>query len=284
MESYKNIAAEIILRNNTPLDDFLGLTPTEIHNLAYDPFKKDCPIRLRDTIDDHTLDQIPFFKVSEEYLRIIQRDKCIKVTPRGALPKKVLVELYDKRILLDEFIESGIIKLWKERDCISIMSARLTVELVKLVKMSDGKLMLTKKGTELLKPENRLKLFKEILEGYTGKYAWSFNDGYPEQPVGQFAWMFSIFMLDKFGDQNKTIEFYAEKYRIAFPFFMSYFSNHFTTQEAQFIRCYGIRTFERFLCWFGLATVVVKQPYENLELDEYRKTAILKKIFHIDSD
>lgn len=280
----KDIEAEIILRNNTPLDDFLGLTPTEMHNLVYEPLDRKSIIRLNDNIDDNTLDQIPLFRISEEYLRIIHRDKQIKLTPLGALPKKVMVELYDKRILLDEHIESGLTKLWKEQDCISIMSARYTSELSGLVKKSGGKLMLTKKGIELLKTENRQQLFKEFLHGYTGKFSWSFNDGYPDQPIGQFAWLYSIFMLDKFGDRNRKVDFYAEGYLKAFPDLITYFSESRSSMKSQFISCYGVRTFERFLLWFGLVTVDVKKAYGNLDYDEYKKTDLLKKVFQIDTN
>jgi hypothetical protein len=95
-----DIETNILLRNNTPLDDFLGLSPTEIHHLLYDTFGDKSPVQFRDNIDDETLDQIPLFRIAEEFLKIIYRDNQIKLTPLGALPKKVMVELYDKRFLL----------------------------------------------------------------------------------------------------------------------------------------------------------------------------------------
>ena len=284
MDLNRDIEAEIILRNNTPLDDFLGLTPTEIHDLIYKPLDKNSVIKLNDNIDDKILDQIPLFKISEEYLRIIQRDKHIKLTPLGALPKKVMVELYDKRILLDEHIESGLTKLWKEQDCISIMSARYTLELSGLVKKSAGKIILTKKGIESLKKENRQQLFKEFILGFTGKFSWGFNDGFPEQPIGQFAWLFSIYMLDKYGDQSRKVDFYAEKYLKAFPDFINYFTERYPSKKDQFIRCYDVRAFQRFLLWLGFVSVDVKRTYADSDYNEYKRTDLLKRIFHVDSN
>src|SRR5690606_28275101 len=81
-------------------------------------------------------------------------------TPLGALPKKVMVELYDKRFLLDHHIESGLTKLWKENDCISIRSMRLIAELAGLVKKTHGKLTLTKKSEKLLDTNDRSQLFR----------------------------------------------------------------------------------------------------------------------------
>jgi hypothetical protein len=277
-----DIETNILLRNNTPLDDFLGLSPTEIHHLLYDTFGDKSPVQFRDNIDDETLDQIPLFRIAEEFLKIIYRDNQIKLTPLGALPKKAMVELYDKRFLLDEHIESGLTKLWKEDDCISIKSARLTAELAGLVRKTNGKLTLTKTGTKLLETNNRLQIFKQFFQAFTDKFLWSFNDGYPEQPIGQLAWAFSVIMLDKFGDQPQTVDFYADKYLRAFPNFISFFRHDYSTPERQFYRCYGVRTFDRFFLWFGFVTVDKQKKYLDLDTDKFKQTVLVKRIFKID--
>lgn len=105
------IQTNILLQNNTPLDEFLGMSPIQMHDLLYDTFGNNSPVQFRDDIDDKTLDRILLFRIAEEYLKIIQRDKRIKLTPLGALPKKVMVELYDKGFLPDELIENGITRL-----------------------------------------------------------------------------------------------------------------------------------------------------------------------------
>jgi hypothetical protein len=282
MKLPNDIETNILLRNNSPLDDFLGLSPTEIHHLLYETFGDKSPVQFRDDIDDKTLDQIPLFRIVEEFLKIIYRNKLIKLTPLGALPKKVMVELYDKRFLLDEHIESGLIKLWKEDDCISIKSARLTAELSGLVKKANGKLTLTKTGTKLLETNNRLQIFKQFFQAFTEKFLWSFNDGYPEQPIGQLAWAFSIIMLDKFGDQPQTVELYANKYLKAFPEFIKYFRHAYSTPERQFYRCYGVRTFDRFFLWFGFVIVDKQKKYLDLDTDKFKRTDLVKSIFKID--
>ena len=282
MKKPDDIETNILLLNNSPVDDFLGLSPTEIHNLLYDTFGDKSPVQFRDDIDDKTLDQIPLFKIVEDYLKIIQRDKHIKLTPLGALPKKVMVELYDKRYLLDEHIESGITKLWKEDDCISIRSARLTVEIAGLVKKVSGKLTLTKTATKLLETNNRLQIFKQFFQAFTNKFLWSFNDGYPEQPIGQLGWAFSLIMLDKFGDQAQTIDFYTENYLRAFPKFITFFQPDYSTPERQFFRCYGVRTFDRFFLWFGFVTVEKQKIFIDLDTDKFKRTDLVKSIFKID--
>ncbi len=277
-----DIETNILLRNNAPMDDFLGLSPTEIHHLLYDTFGDKSPIQFREGIDGKTLDQIPIFRIVEDYLKIIQRDKQIKLTPLGALPKKVMVELYNKRYLLEEHIENGITKLWREEDSISIRSARLTVELAGLVKKISGKLTLTKTATKLLETNNRLQIFKQFFQAFTDKFLWSFNDGYPEQPIGQLGWAFSVIMLDKFGDQPQTVDFYADKYLKAFPKFITFFQPDYSTPERQFFRCYGVRTFDRFLLWFGFVTVDKQKIFLDLDTDKFKRTDLVQNIIKID--
>jgi hypothetical protein len=277
-----DIGTIILLRNNGPLDDFSGLSPTEIHHLLYDTFGDKSPVQFRDNIDDKTLDQIPLFRITEEYLKIIYRDKQIKLTPLGALPKKAIVELYNKRLLLDEHIENGITKLGKEDDCTSIKSARLTAELAGLVRKANGKLTLTKTGTKLLETNNRLLIFKQFFQAFTDKFLWSFNDGYPEQPIGQIAWAFSVILLNKFGDQPQTVDFYADKYLKAFPQFITFFRHDYSTPQEQLFRCYGIRTFDRFFLWFGFVTVDKQKKYLDLDTDKFKRTDLVKSIFKID--
>jgi hypothetical protein len=248
----------------------------------YETYGEKSPLQFNKNLDDNTLDQIPLFRIAEEYLKIIQRDKQIKLTPLGALPKKVMVELYDKRILLDEHIESGLVKLWREQDCISIANARFTTQLAGLVRKANGKLALTKKGVKLLLPENRITLFKLFFQTFTEKLMWGSNDLYPDKTVGQLGWAFSVFMLTKFGDQANSTDFYSEKYLKAFPNFITFFKPSYSTPERQCAHCYSTRTFDRFLLWFGFVTVEKKKHYLDLEPDKFTGTDFVKRVFSFD--
>ncbi len=271
MQSIKDIEAAMLQRNNTPLDGFCGLTPTEMHFLLYAPFGPDSPVQLRFKFENSDLDRVPIFRIVEAYLQIIQREKQLKLTPLGALPKKVMVELYAHGFLLDEHLESGITKLTREYDCISIMSARLVAELAGLVKKVHGKLSLTKNGTNALKPENRPQLFREFFRAFVDKFNWGFNDGYTQEPIGQFGWAFSIYLVHLFGDQPRSFSFYGSKYLTAFPHLRQYFRDEYSTAEQQATQCYSLRTFRRFMEWFGFITV--EMPKFGLGVDEGQVTS-----------
>jgi hypothetical protein len=72
---------------------------------------------------------LPFFRLTEEFLKILQRDGSIKLTPLGALPKKALVELHGHGFIPEEGIEKGIHKLTREIDSVVLTMLHHNTEL-----------------------------------------------------------------------------------------------------------------------------------------------------------
>ena len=126
-----------------------------------------------------------------------------------------------------------------------------------------------------------MELFKEFFNGYTDKFLWAFNDAYEEQHVGQLGWAFSMLMLHKFGEEFRQVNFYAEKYLDAFPSFLDAFANYGRDQD-DFRWCYGVRTFDRFLLWFGLVELKTDRKYPGSDNDQYRQTSLVNKVFRFD--
>jgi hypothetical protein len=245
-----------ILFNNAPLDEFAGLTPNEMEALLYDPLGERSPIALRPDLSAQTLDSIPYFRLTEEMLRMVQREGTIKLTPLGALPKKFLHELYDQQILLERALEEGITKLTREVDSVVLTSLHLTTRLTGALKKANNKLTLTKKGVKLLVPDQRQTLFRLTLETFTLKFNWAYNDRYTEHPVAQQGWAYTVYLLLKFGEHTHQGTFYADQYIRAFPEFLGCFgATAFRDPLASFKSCYTVRTFDRFLEWFGLVSL-----------------------------
>jgi hypothetical protein len=284
MDIFKQIEKEMLLRNSSPIADFENLSPTKFRYIMYDTYNENSPVHFQKHITNETLDKVSLFRVAEEFIRIIERDKYIKLTPLGALPKKVMVEIYDKRFIYDEFIESGITKLWKEQDCLAILSTKIVTEIAGITKKVNGKITLTKKGTNYLNQENRQEFFQLFISTFADKFNWGFNDYYPEKPIGQIGWTFTIYLLEKYGKEFQSESFYAEKYLKALPFFLNEFeTDGYRTQKERYSNCYGARTFERFLEWFSLVETDRKIRKKWTEDLNFKATEILTKIFHIDT-
>lgn len=269
-----------ILMNNTPEEDFLDLSPNDMHDLLYNTFGKDSPLRINASPSDDVLNQIPFFRLTEEFLKLLAREKKIKLTPLGALPKKVLTELYTHRLILSDGVESGIHTLTREHDWNALEMTHYNLQGAGLIRKVYGRLVLTKEASKLLVPANRAKLFTKVLQAYTEKLNWSSIDGYPEVPVGNLGWGFTILLLLKHGSEPKELKFYADKYLKAFPFFMRDFQkSHFSTPEEYFMRCYILRSFPRFLEWWGFVDTEKDKTRRDSENLKTKATPILKHVF-----
>ena len=273
------IDQEIFKYNNLPQDKLSGLSPSQAHEVIHNSLGENCCLQFRSNLDDDALNEIPFFRLAEKFLEIIQRDGFIKPTALGALPKKVLIELYSYKFITDQFIESGLNKLYHEDYCIALKTVRIVCEMTNFVKKSNGKLQLTKNGIRCLKAENRAELFKMIFLTFTEKFNWAYHDGYTKEPVGQYGYLFTIYLLKKFGKKEELTAFYAMRYLQVFEKFIAFFNDDYSTPENQFKNCFSTRTFERFTEWFGFTTFT-ENKYSPIEQNlKILKTDLLDKIF-----
>lgn len=269
----------LLLQNNTPLDEFCGLTSTEMHRLLYNPFGDESPFKIQNNVDYNILDRIPFFRLSETFINILQREGNIKLTPKGALPKTILHELYSYKYIPEYMIEKGFSKLHREIDSVALSTLHCVMPMTGIIRKVNGNLKLTKKSEILTRTDQRMNLFREILITYIDKFNWGFNDRYPGEGVGQFGWGFTVYLLLKFGSTEQPVKFYADKYLKAFPSLIEAFPMKvFGPPEKVFVDCYRVRVFERFLRWFGLVSLPLSEGIHDSN-DSVKSTDILKEIF-----
>ncbi|MCX6277301.1 MAG: hypothetical protein NT004_04290 [Bacteroidetes bacterium] len=277
------INPSLILQNNTPQEDFCGMTPSEIHHLIYDGWTDKSPIRLQPAIADETIEIIPFFRVVEELVRIIKRDEPVKLTARGFLPVKIPRELYNFRFIPEWYIDLRQAKVLREYDSSVISCARAIVKTSRLVKKVNGRLFLTEKGERLLQPDARSQLFSELLKTYTQIWAWGNMDGYAEAYGVQQLWGFSVHLLFQFGFTPQKVTFYAEKFLVAFPLIAEQFPlREYSNPIDDFERCYIIRTFERFLYWWGFVKIEGNTTMLDWKNQVISATPLLREVFLFD--
>ena len=238
--------------NNRPLDDFCGLSPAEMHRLIHEPFSKDSVVRLKEPIALGVLDRIPLFRLLEEFIGLFnEKTGSMKLTGTGSLQQSVLRELYSKGIIKDEYLDYRKKPITRENQWEAMYALHNVARLSGLVRMQHNKLFLTKKAKELM--EVRAELFKYLLKAYAEQFNWGFMDGYPDEPVGQVAWPYTLYLLHKNGHEQKPTVFYSDLYKKAFPQLADCFTDTaYNTGDRYFSNCFTTRTFTRFLDRFGL--------------------------------
>lgn len=238
--------------NNRPIPEFEGYSPFEMHQILHFTFAIDSPLKLQKLSDtDYT--KIPILNQIKYLTDLIDKNGEIKLTKKGFLPTKIVSDLYSQEFLKDEPIEKGISKLYKETDSMTINLTRILVELSGLIKKRNGKLSLTKSSQKILGDNE--KLLRQIFLTFTNKFNWAYYDGYGENQIGQLGYGFSLILLSKYGQEKRLDSFYAERYFKAFPRLLDSVEPNYGTLERYSTNCYSIRTFDRFLDYFGLINI-----------------------------
>ncbi len=256
-EIQRLIDKEMNEHNQRPVPAFEGYSPDEMTQVLYFTLEKESPVKLQ-RLSDSDYERIPILAQVKYLANLIDKKGELKLTNKGYLPVKVVSELYQQGFLKDKHIESGISKLYKETDSITINLTRILLELAGLTKKRNGKLSLTKLSEKLL--SDNPELLRLILLTFATKFNWAYFDGYGENNIGQLGYGFSLILLAKYGHKKRLDSFYATKYFNAYPMLLEEVYPSFGTLERYTNNCYSIRTFDRFLDFFGL-----------IEIDQERK-------------
>ena len=241
----KYIEQRIMKRNNASITDFEGYSSVEMEDILYNFFSPECVVQIIKAEDD-VYDKIPLLNQIKFLYNIIAEKGELPLTKTGRLPVKVVAEIYEQGFLKDYLIERGHSKLYNEESVQTIELTRILVELSSLVKKRNNKLSPTAKGEKLILDNHFL--FKHIFEIFSTKFNWGYFDGYENEKIGQLGFGFSLILLNKYGSEFRSTEFYADKYFTAFNFKLG---------EEQFLansnnNAYSIRTFPRFLEHLGI--------------------------------
>lgn len=210
------------------------------------------------TTNNELVSQMPMIQLIRYFLRQILAQGEVKLTKIGNLPPTMVKDLYAQKIILDDAIEHGITKLSKESDCISIVLMRSLCELSGLMKVRNNTISLTKKGLGLFETGE---IFPLIFQTMCFKFNWGYFDGFENPHTGQQGCNLSFFLLSQYGDQFLSINFYAEKYFAIFPELMT--ETRFRDEITASTHCYVLRTFERFLGYFGFVELTGRRLEER---------------------
>lgn len=252
IELQRFIEQEVNVLNNQPRKEFEGYSPNEMSGILYFPFEPNSPLQLQ-MLSESDYKKIPILNQVKYLLNLINENKEIRLTKMGFLPTKIVSDIYSQGYIKDRMVESGFSKLYKETDSIAINITHILVSISGLIKKRHGKISLTKSAQNIL--ENNEQLLRKIFLAFSRKFNWAYYDGYGENMIGQMGFGFSLILLSKYGNLKKINSFYAEKYYEAFPYLQVSSPTEFNLAKESFISCYSIRTFERFLLFFGLINI-----------------------------
>jgi len=283
-DNFKFDQAAFDLDQNMPVDEYEGYTRREIQETLYNIFSDKCPVRIRATIPDGVLDQLPFLNLSEFLFHQVEKSGETKLTKQGNLPVKLVSQIYEQKFITEPFVEEGLRKLYKEEDSMAINVCHIVLNFAGLVKKRKNLLSVTAKGRKEI--SSRVEFLRIVMQTFALRFNWASLDGYGNSRTGQFGFGYTLLMLNKYGNELRPVEFYSNKYMIAFPALLEDFLIHSVYRQTDFARsftrCFTIRSFERYLEFFNLADVTYQGNALMRENFKVKPSGIFHEVFEFD--
>lgn len=195
-------------RNNQPVEDFCGLTPTQMQNWLYAPFSE---LKDVDITTPQNLSASPVMR----YLALIldQAEKesgSLKATAKGNLPAKLVkqasellpefpVARYERDASVSEFQGSN------EDKFNALHYTHMLAKLAGILFLRGGRLHVKKAMQAQYQKQGIAAFFLPMLEAAITKYNWAYLDAYPEEADVRTFWLFMAWRLQNHGSVDRLV-------------------------------------------------------------------------------
>ena len=277
--------AELIIRqrNQAPNDDFQGLSPEQMHRLLYFPFSSPRLVNFPDRLD--IAPTAPILTLFELLVEAIGA-QGLKPTAKGNLPRRLCREaalaFWGEKTYRDNTEFGGI---YKEEDFFDLHVTRLTAGLAGLIRKYKGRFILSRDCRALLADAGLAGVYPRLLGAYAEKFNWGYWDHFPDLHLIQHTFLFTLYLMTRYGGRWRTQTFYEDRFLRAFPMVLNEMElNPILEPEQVFRSCYTLRVLVRFAGFLGLALVepvAGEEPYKSNY--RIRKLPLLDQavVFHV---
>jgi hypothetical protein len=255
--------ARIADNTSSPLSDFrsmmvtsddlealCGLSREQIFSLLYDPFSS--PRLAGFNLGLKKFPDSAFFRLFD-YLMQGVASKGLKTTAQGNLPVKFVNEAALWFYGEEEYHErKKIFSFRTELDFPVFHTVRILAQMSGFIRKYKNQLHLTRSGGETLKNGMNGETFHKLFSVYTTRFNWAYNDRYPELSIVQQSFLFTLYLLHRFGGRFRAASFYEDMFIAAFPEEVPAVPKVFLDTGADTLRgCYSLRSLSRFAHFFG---------------------------------
>jgi hypothetical protein len=241
-------------RSQAPIKDFHGLSSEQMHRFLHFPFESPRLVTF-----PYRLDIAPEAPVMTLFNLLADAigEEGLKATATGNLPRNLCREAALSFLGDEGYRERtryGGINT--EPDFPELHVARLVAELAGLIRKYKGKFILGRECRKLLAEQGSSGIYPRLFRAFTREYNWGYQDRYPDFPIIQQSFLFTLYLLQRFGAEWQTSAFYADNFLRAFPAVLGEAQPcAFETAEEEVGRCYTIRALDRFAGFLGLAEI-----------------------------
>jgi len=241
-------------QNRRQRDEFHGLSPEQMHQILNLPFASQGLVRFPEMLDANPV--APILTLFELLADAIG-EQGLKPTAKGNLPRNFCREAalaYWGEQRYQENTRFGGIN--REEDFDDLHVTRLAAELAGLIRKYKGRFILSRDCRRLLSGDGMTAIYPRLFRAYVEQFNWAYRDGYPELRFIQSAFLFTLYLLTRYGDAWRSQIFYEDAFLGAFPMLLDEVPPSQVFSPGETVRRgYTWRSLVNFASFLGLATV-----------------------------
>ncbi len=258
----------MVAQNTAPRKAFAGLSSEQMRRFLSMPFDSPDLVCFSDVLPHE-----PATPVTDLFSALAEAigEKGLKPTAKGNLPQKTVRDIATRIMGSDTFTEfSRPRRIFREEDYFRLHITRIVAGLAGLIRKHKGRFMLTKKCRTLMDKHGMAGIWPVLFRAFAEKFNWAYISGYYELHIVQRSFLFTLYLLHRFGSREHDGGYYVDAFLSAFPVALDEIPpREYTTPDRIVRSTYLGRTFDAFLPLFGLACVVRTWDKVALE-DRYR--------------
>jgi len=255
-------------RNNRPIEDFCGLTPTQMANWLYAPFSQ------LDWVNISTPEDLSTSPVMS-YLALIfdqamMQDGSIKATAKGNLPARLVKQASE---LLPEFAVAQFETVPSisefagnnEDKFNALHYTRVLAQLAGILYLKGGRFYVKKAARKQYQAQGITAFFLPVLEAAVKQYNWSYLDAFTEEVELRTFWVFMVWRLQTHGSVEKL----TDEVCTAFPDLLQRFADDdFFSPRDQLRVLIELRFVERFLQFWGFVAANPRRYVDGVRVPQ----------------
>jgi len=258
-------------QNRRQLDEFHGLSPEQMHQMLNFPFASPGLVRFPEMLNG--IPAAPILTLLKLLTDAIG-EQGLKPTAKGNLPRNFCREAaltYWGEQRYQENTRYGGIN--QEQDFDDLHVTRLVAELAGLIRKYKGRFILSRDCRRLLAVDGMTAIYPKLFRAYVEQFNWAYRDGYPELRFIQSSFLFTLYLLMRYGNISRSQVFYEDAFLGAFPRLQEEVPPSQVISPDETVRLgYTWRTLVHFADFLGLATV--EPVSDELLCHEYRVKAL----------
>lgn len=253
--------------------DYHWLSSEMVQNFIYAPF--DSPQYVAFT-------EAPAASLTSPIMRLLVMlveaigEKGLKFTATGNLPRNFVrtsAQAYFEDERYRKITKNG--QLRSEADFFDLRITRFVAQTAGIIRKYKGKFVLCRKYQTLITKKGIAALYLPMLRAYATKLCWNLNEWDGALYIIQDSFLFSLYLLNKFGNEWRDKSFYEDAFLRAFPQIDKMVAYvRYGTAESFIRNQYSIYTLGHFAALLGLVEERKKGDF-NHRVYEYRKLPLL---------